>query len=77
MVQGPEAGLRLLERLSGDSAFRGYYLLPAVRADLFRRLERTSEAVSSYREALTCRCTEPERRFLSRRLQELGEDQTP
>lgn len=73
MVEGPEAALRSLEGLQGDPAMKNYYLLPAVRADLLRRLGRTAEAEADYRRALTYPCTEPERRFLLRRLGDLGD----
>jgi RNA polymerase sigma-70 factor (ECF subfamily) len=72
MVQGPDAALQSLEDVTIDPAMRGYYLLPAVRADLLRRVGRVSEAAACYRQALTCSCTEPERRFLVGRLQALS-----
>ncbi len=75
MVEGPEAGLDALEPLRSLPALRHYYLLPAARADMLRRLGRASEAAESYREALAERCTEPERRFLLKRLEELSRDQ--
>ena len=74
MVEGPEAGLEALEPLRDLSSLRHYYLLPAARADMLRRLGRGVEAADSYHEALAERCTEPERRFLLKRLQELGPD---
>lgn len=72
MVDGPEAALRSLEMLDADPAMRNYHLLPAVRADLLRRLGRTEQAVACYRRALESPCTEPERRFLAGRLRDLG-----
>jgi RNA polymerase sigma-70 factor (ECF subfamily) len=48
-----------------------YYLSHLARADLYRRLGRTSEARSSYEKALALIQQEPERRFLARRLEEL------
>jgi RNA polymerase sigma-70 factor (ECF subfamily) len=72
MVEGPQAALASLEELSAEPALRNYHLLPAVRADFLRRLGRTAEAAACYREALTHTCTEPERRFLLRRLDDLG-----
>jgi RNA polymerase sigma factor (sigma-70 family) len=68
MVEGPEAALASLEALDTLPAMKHYYLLPAVRADFLRRLGRTDEAAASYREALARAGTEPERRFLSRRI---------
>lgn len=68
MVHGPEAGLQALDSIQNDPALRGYYLLPATRADLLLRLGRRDEAASCYRDALALLCTEPEQRFLLRRL---------
>src|SRR5262249_31301594 len=67
-AKGAEAALLSLEELTGSPELKRYYLLPAVRADLLRRLGRSSEASIYYREALSMPCTEPERRFLSSRL---------
>jgi RNA polymerase sigma-70 factor (ECF subfamily) len=71
MVEGPLAGLDALEPLFAEPSLRHYYLLPAARADIFRRMGRGSEAADSYRQALEERCTEPERRFLVKRLNAL------
>ena len=53
---------------------KNYYLLPAVRADFLRRLGRSAEAVAYYHEALTYPCSEPERRFLLKRIENLKTD---
>jgi len=71
MADGPEAGLPLVENLAASGQLTDYYLLPATRADLLRRLDRKQEAAASYREALDLAGTEPERRYLSRRLTEM------
>jgi RNA polymerase sigma-70 factor (ECF subfamily) len=47
-------------------------MLPAVRADLLRRLGRRAEAIDAYQEALKSAELEPERRFLAARLAELS-----
>lgn len=72
MARGPEVGLRRLDALSGDRTLDGYHLLPAARADLLRRLGRTSEAAEAYRAALARVGNGPERRFLERRLAEVA-----
>jgi RNA polymerase sigma-70 factor (ECF subfamily) len=72
MADGPAAGLLLVDNLAASGELTGYYLLPAARADLLRRLERRKEAAASYREALDLAATEPERRYLSRRLAEVA-----
>jgi RNA polymerase sigma-70 factor, ECF subfamily len=71
MVDGPLAGLDLLDTLEPAGALSEYHLLPATRADLLRRLGRTGEAAASYRRALELVPTDIERRFLLRRLIEV------
>jgi RNA polymerase sigma-70 factor (ECF subfamily) len=66
-LQGPQAGLEAIEPLR----LAGYRHLHSVRADLLRRLGRTQEAAGEYRQALELVHSEPERRFLQRRLEEL------
>jgi RNA polymerase sigma-70 factor (ECF subfamily) len=68
MADGPEHGLQLL----GDLPLDEYHLYHAARADLLRRLERLDEAAAAYRRALELAQTEPERRFLTRRLAEIS-----
>lgn len=72
MVRGPQAGLEAIDELAGELSLRGYYLLPAVRADFLRRLGRAAEATTCYRVALTLPCSKPERRFLAKRLAKLA-----
>ncbi|MGZ4353317.1 MAG: RNA polymerase sigma factor [Gaiellaceae bacterium] len=67
MADGPERGLELVERLRGLDR---YYLLHAARADLLRRLDRQDEATAAYRRAAELAPSDPERRFLERRLAE-------
>jgi RNA polymerase sigma-70 factor, ECF subfamily len=70
MRDGPAAGLALAEQLERTGELAGYHLLPATRADLLRRLGRRDEAAAAYRKALELAPTEPERRYLARRLTE-------
>ena len=67
-VDGPEAGLALVDRVD----LHGYQYFHSTRADLLRRLARADEARLEYERALGLARTEPERRFLERRLSELG-----
>jgi RNA polymerase sigma-70 factor (ECF subfamily) len=67
-VGGAEAGLAVVDRLDLD----GYQYLHSTRADLLRRLGRADEARTEYERALELAHTEPERRFLRRRLAEVG-----
>ena len=71
MCEGPEQGLRLIDRLLGREHLSQYHLAHSARADLCRRLGRVPEARASYEKALTLARQEPERRFLARRLEEL------
>jgi RNA polymerase sigma-70 factor, ECF subfamily len=66
---GPDAGLRMVDRLTDEGGLRNYHLLPAARADMLRRLGRTDDAAAAYREALALASTDAERRFLARRLE--------
>jgi RNA polymerase sigma-70 factor (ECF subfamily) len=77
MVDGPKMGLAALEPLGAEPSLEHYYLLPAARADMLRRLGRTGEAIHYYSRALEERCTEPERRFLFKRLEALKGEQVP
>ena len=63
-VDGPEAGLAILDRLDLDH----YRYFHSTRADLLRRAGRHSEAHHAYRRALDLAQTEPEQRFLQNRL---------
>jgi RNA polymerase sigma-70 factor (ECF subfamily) len=67
-VDGAEAGLALVERLDLD----GYQYFHSTRADLLRRVGRAEEARMEYERALALARTEPERRFIQRRLAEVG-----
>jgi RNA polymerase sigma-70 factor (ECF subfamily) len=73
MAEGPTAGLPLVDELEQSGALSDYYLLPATRADLLRRLHRDREAAVAYRRALELVPTDVERRFLRRRLSEVTE----
>ncbi len=72
MRDGPLAGLELIDSILSAGQLVDYHLAHAARADLCRRLGRTAEARESYQKALTLARQEPERRFLERRLREVG-----
>ena len=71
LAWGPEAGLQLLDDPALADRLDEYRYYHAARADLLRRLDRP-EAAEAYRRALDVTDNEPERRFLRRRLEELG-----
>jgi RNA polymerase sigma-70 factor, ECF subfamily len=62
-VEGPHAALTLVDALDLDR----YYLFHAIRADLLRRLGRTSEAAQSYDAAIARSDNATEREFLRSR----------
>jgi RNA polymerase sigma-70 factor, ECF subfamily len=66
-LEGPEAGLALLEHLELDD-YRYYH---STRADLLRRLGRDHEARAAYTRALGLTEPGPERQFLKNRLTSL------
>ncbi|MDT7704715.1 MAG: polymerase sigma-70 factor, subfamily [Pseudonocardiales bacterium] len=68
MVHGPGAALDEIEALERDDRLAGYHYLPAVRADLLRRLGRHHEAATAYRAALKLADNAAEREFLAARL---------
>jgi RNA polymerase sigma-70 factor (ECF subfamily) len=71
MVDGPARGLDLIDALQARGGLDGYELLPAVRADLLRRLGRKEAAREAYLAATAATQLEPLRRLYARRLSEL------
>lgn len=68
VVDGPEAGLKLIDGITGLGE---YHLLHSARADLLRRLDRRDEAVAAYRRAHELAVSPADRRFLADRLRSL------
>jgi RNA polymerase sigma-70 factor (ECF subfamily) len=66
-VEGAERGLELIDGLALD----GYRYLHSTRGELLRRSGRLDEAREAYGRALTLAQSEPERRLLRRRLEQL------
>lgn len=66
-ARGPRRALDLVDALGLDD----YHVWHAVRADLLRRLHRTTEAVRAYEAALALTASPAERALLDRRLREL------
>ncbi|MEU9823626.1 DUF6596 domain-containing protein [Micromonospora chersina] len=71
MVDGPAAALAEVDLLAEDARLAGYHYVPAIRADLLRRLDRPEEAADAYRAALELVDNEAERAFLTTRLAEV------
>jgi RNA polymerase sigma-70 factor, ECF subfamily len=72
MRDGPSAGLALIEAILARGELAEYQFAYSAKADLCRRLGRTSDAVAAYERAMSLTTQAPERRFLERRLAELG-----
>lgn len=72
MRDSASRGLELLDELASDKALQGYHLYHAARADLLRRNDETDRARAAYQQALTLARQQPERRYLQKRLDELG-----
>ncbi|WBB57459.1 DUF6596 domain-containing protein [Verrucosispora sp. WMMD573] len=71
MVDGPATALAEVDTLAQDHRLAGYHYLPAIRADLLRRLGRDAEAAGAYRDALELVDNDAERDFLTTRLGEV------
>jgi RNA polymerase sigma-70 factor (ECF subfamily) len=71
MRDGPAAGLALIDAMLARGELTDYHHAHSARADLCRRLGRTTEAIAAYERALGLTRQEPERRFFTRRLAEL------
>jgi RNA polymerase sigma-70 factor (ECF subfamily) len=72
LSEGLETGLTLVNQLGSSGELDSYHLYHAARADILRRLGRSQEAAEAYRLALGLTSNAVERRYLRRRLQELG-----
>jgi RNA polymerase sigma-70 factor, ECF subfamily len=72
-AHGPEAGLAIID----DLALEDFHYLHSTRAELLRRLDRSSEAADPYRRALALVHNDAERRLLERRLAELAAEPQP
>jgi RNA polymerase sigma-70 factor (ECF subfamily) len=72
MHKGPEAGLQQIDALLERGDLNDYHLAHSARAELYRKLGRTTESQASWERALALAQQGPERRFIERKLRELG-----
>lgn len=72
LCDGPAAALPHIGALESDARLDGYHYVPAVKADLLRRLGRDSEAAAAYERALELVDNDAERAYLARRLSDLA-----
>lgn len=69
---GPQAGLEAVEAILARGQLPDYHLAHAARAELHRQLGHAEQARAAWREALSHTRQGAERRFIERRLRELG-----
>ena len=72
MVDGPAAGLELLDTLDRDTRISGHYRLDAVRAHLLERAGDDAGAIARYRAAAERTPSMPERNYLIMRAARLS-----
>jgi RNA polymerase sigma-70 factor (ECF subfamily) len=72
-LDGPDAGLRLVDGLAG--ALNGYHAFHATRADLLRRVGRSAEARAAYDAALALTDNPAETAYLTRRRDQITQGQ--
>ena len=68
-VRGPAEALEAIAPLLNDPKLRDYHLLLSVRGHLLLEQGQMAEAAACFHKALDCPCSEPERRFLRRKLE--------
>jgi RNA polymerase sigma factor (sigma-70 family) len=71
MVEGPQAGLALLEGLTKDERLRGNHRLDAVRAHMLEQAGERERAMESYRLAASRTTSLPKRRYLEGKAERL------
>jgi predicted RNA polymerase sigma factor len=69
MAFGPAAGLEIVDTLTDEPSLKGYHLLPAVRGDFLRKLNRFDEARLELERAASLTRNERERKLLLERAQ--------
>ena len=70
MVEGPEVALALIDELATDPRLASYHYVPAIRADLLRRLGRDDEALAESKRAIELTHNESERQFLDAQIRD-------
>jgi predicted RNA polymerase sigma factor len=73
MVDGPAAGLALIDALDGDARIAGHYRLDAVRGHLFEMSNDPTRAIAHYRAAAERTTSTPERNYLATKAARLAQ----
>jgi RNA polymerase sigma-70 factor (ECF subfamily) len=68
MVSGPEFALEVVEALDAQGELSSYHYLPAIKADLLRRVGRMAEARREQRRAIELTANDSERAYLESQL---------
>ena len=72
MAFGPEAGLEIVDALTGEPSLKEYHLLPSVRGDLLVKLGRPDEARAEFERAASLTRNARERALLLERAARCG-----
>ena len=72
MRDGPLSGLKLVDSILERGDLVDYHLAHCARGELCRRLGQTAEARAAFERAFDLAKQDPERRFIQKRLSELG-----
>jgi RNA polymerase sigma-70 factor (ECF subfamily) len=73
MIEGPDAGLQLLDELLDEPAIRSWAPLHIARGELLYRLGRNADAARAYRRATELQLPEPERQLINDRIATITE----
>jgi RNA polymerase sigma-70 factor (ECF subfamily) len=77
MALGPQAGLDLVDSLTGEPSLQGYHLLPSVRGDFLVRLGRFDEARRDFERAAKLTRNSRERKLLLERARTCAASEAP
>lgn len=73
-LEGPLPAIAEIAALASSPVLASYHLLPAALAELWREAGDAEQSAAYYRAALDLATSSPERRFLTRRLEDIGEE---
>lgn len=69
--RGPQSGIQELSQIASHPAMSNYYLFHATMGELWRESGDQKKAIDCYHRALASPCSEPERRFLLKKIETL------
>ena len=71
MLEGPQAGLQLIEAAGSSGKLDNYYLFHAARGDVLRRLQRVDESIAAYSRAIELTTNPVEKQYIRKRIEEM------